>query len=164
MALDIPGKRAGHLPFFQSLCRPSATLRSIAPPPHNLIRFPASIRGVDVNACFYRQGVQGSGDVSDSQGRWFPARTERQIQVGLSPGSGLSLHLHHPFLLHYHLPLFFHLEGRSASLCLFFCERRIADSADLRRNTSSAQDVSSQMEGRRTKVVRGSCPALTCPP
>ena len=50
----------------------------------------------------------------------------------------------------------------SSLLVLVFCASRTADSAFRRqlaayppRNTSSAPNVSSQMEGRRTEVVRG---------
>ena len=98
-----------------------------------------------------------------------PARP-LQSGLSLSPGCLLSLHLHCHFLLHYHLPVFSHLEGGWASLCLFWVfvqgELQTLHSADSWRQTHRETPAQLQMSLPRWKVEGQGWFGgdLSCPP
>ena len=146
---------AGHLPSFQSLLHSAASLRSM--------RAHTAFSAGPGRVVFLarRLGL-----------RVCKRHPTHSLQSGLSfsPGCRLSLHLHRPFLLHYHLPLFSHLKGGWAPLCLFWffvqAELQTLHSADSWRQTHQKTTAQLQMSLPRWKVEGQRCFGgdLSCPP
>lgn len=146
---------AGHLPSFQSLLHSAASLRSM--------RAHTALSAGPGRVVFLarRLGL-----------RVCKRHPTHSLQSGLSfsPGCRLSLHLHRPFLLHYHLPLFSHLKGGWAPICLFWffvqAELQTLHSADSWRQTHQKTTAQLQMSLPRWKVEGQRCFGgdLSCPP